>query len=28
MIRVDCTWNFMGKRTFTNTVVTYRAPDQ
>jgi hypothetical protein len=28
MIRVDCCWNFLGKRNFTNTVVTYRAPDQ
>ncbi len=28
MIRVDCVWNFMKKRNFTNTVVSYRAPDQ
>lgn len=27
-IRVECTWNFMNRRTFTNTIVTYRAPDQ
>src|SRR5438045_2651048 len=23
MIRVDCCWNFMNKRVFTNTVTTY-----
>jgi Tfp pilus assembly protein PilV len=28
MVRVDCTWRFMTDRIFTNTVVTYRAPDQ
>ena len=28
MIRVECTWNFMGKGPFTNMMVTYRAPDQ
>jgi prepilin-type N-terminal cleavage/methylation domain-containing protein len=27
-IRVECTWNFMNRRTFTNTITTYRAPDQ
>ena len=27
-IRVDCVWPFMGRSVFTNTVVTYRAPDQ
>ncbi len=28
MIRVDCVWMFMRRgRVFTNTVVTYRAPD-
>lgn len=27
MIRVDCQWMFMGKGPFTNTVVTYRAPN-
>lgn len=26
-IRVDCTWVFRGKRVFTNTVITYRSPD-
>jgi hypothetical protein len=28
MIRVDCIWAFRGNGPFTNTVVTYRAPDQ
>ena len=29
MIRSDCIWVFpLTKQTFTNTVVTYRAPDQ
>ena len=28
MIRVDCTWRFWNRSLFTNTVVTYRAPDQ
>ncbi len=28
MIRVDCTWRFASRGLFTNTVVTYRAPDQ
>jgi hypothetical protein len=28
MIRVDCSWNYAGHRLFTNTVVTYRSPDQ
>ncbi|MHB8523000.1 MAG: type IV pilus modification PilV family protein [Limisphaerales bacterium] len=28
MIRVDCTWTFRGRGVFTNTVATYRAPDQ
>lgn len=27
-IRVECTWSFMNRRVFTNTIVTYRAPDQ
>jgi hypothetical protein len=27
-IRVDTTWMFMAKGPYTNTVVTYRAPDQ
>jgi Tfp pilus assembly protein PilV len=26
-IRVDCVWDFMGRRLFTNTVVTFRSPD-
>lgn len=28
MIRVDCTWSLAGRGPFTNTVMTYRAPDQ
>jgi type II secretory pathway pseudopilin PulG len=28
MIRVDCVWNFNGKGPFTNTIATYRGPDQ
>ncbi len=28
MIRVDCSWRFADRGVFTNTVVTYRAPDQ
>lgn len=28
MIRVDCTWMFMGKGPYSNSVATYRAPDQ
>lgn len=28
MIRVDCTWRFWKRGLYTNTVVTYRAPDQ
>lgn len=28
MIRVDCTWRFMDRGLFTNTIVAYRAPDQ
>ena len=27
LIRVDCVWSF-GQRTYSNTVVTCRAPDQ
>jgi len=27
-IRVDTTWSFKHRGTFTNTVVTYRGPDQ
>ena len=28
MIQVDCVWRFMNHGLFTNTVATYRAPDQ
>ncbi len=28
MIRVDCAWPFLDRGTMTNTVVTYRSPDQ
>lgn len=28
MIRVECRWPFMNRGWFTNTVVSYRAPDQ
>ena len=28
MIRVDCTWPFFNRGNFSNTVVSYRAPDQ
>lgn len=28
MIRVDCMWMFMGKGPYSNSVATYRAPDQ
>ncbi len=28
MVRVDCTWRFWNRGVYTNTVVTYRAPDQ
>ena len=28
MIQADCVWQFYGNKVFTNTVVTYRAPDQ
>lgn len=27
-IRIDCSWSFLGRGIFTNTIVTYRAPDQ
>ncbi|WP_425499912.1 PulJ/GspJ family protein [Fontisphaera persica] len=26
-VMVQCVWNFKGRRNYTNTVVTYRAPD-
>jgi type II secretory pathway pseudopilin PulG len=28
MIRVDCVWQFCGRGAFTNSIATYRAPDQ
>ena len=28
MIRVDCSWMFLSRGPFTNTVVTYRTADQ
>lgn len=28
MIRVDCSWSLMSRGPFTNTVITYRSPDQ
>lgn len=28
MISVQCTWPFLNRGVFTNTVVSYRAPDQ
>ena len=28
MVRVDCVWRFMNRAISTNTIVTYRAPDQ
>ncbi len=28
MVRVDCTWYFLNKGVVTNTIVTYRSPDQ
>jgi hypothetical protein len=28
MIQVDCTWRFFDRGVYTNTVFTYRAPDQ
>ena len=27
-IRVDCAWMFAARRPFTNTMITFRAPDQ
>lgn len=27
-IQVDCVWPWMNKRFYTNTIVTYRGPDQ
>ena len=28
MVRVDCVWPFMSRGFFSNTVISYRAPDQ
>ena len=28
MMQADCVWRFPGRGLFTNTIVTYRAPDQ
>jgi len=28
MIRVDCTWPFFNRGNFSNTVMSYRGPDQ
>lgn len=28
MVRVDCVWQFPGRGVYSNTVVSYRAPDQ
>ena len=28
LVRVDCVWKFTNHGTFTNTVLSYRAPDQ
>jgi hypothetical protein len=28
MIRVDCTWPFLSRGLYTNTIITYRSPDQ
>lgn len=27
-VRADCVWKFMNRGWFTNTVISYRAPDQ
>jgi Tfp pilus assembly protein PilV len=27
-VQVDCVWGFLNRGLFTNTVITYRAPDQ
>lgn len=27
LVRVDCVWRFLSRGLFTNTLVTYRAPD-
>ena len=28
LMQADCVWTFPGRGSFTNTVITYRAPDQ
>jgi hypothetical protein len=28
LVKVDCVWPFLNRGLFTNSVVTYRAPDQ
>lgn len=28
MLKVDCVWGFLNRGLYTNTVVTYRSPDQ
>ncbi|HMJ63907.1 MAG TPA: hypothetical protein VK615_01045, partial [Candidatus Binatia bacterium] len=28
MIRIDCTWAFLSRGLYTNTILTYRSPDQ
>jgi type II secretory pathway pseudopilin PulG len=28
LVRVDCVWRFLNRGLFTNTLVTYRAPNQ
>lgn len=28
MVRVDCIWRFLNRGFFTNTIVSYRSPDQ
>lgn len=28
LVQVDCVWSFHNGRVFTNTIITYRAPDQ
>ena len=28
MIRIDCIWSFTGNQVYTNSMFTYRAPDQ
>lgn len=28
MVKVECSWRFFNKGVYTNTVATYRAPDQ